>query len=140
MTRLRPTARRALAAVALATLVVPLAACSGEAQVFCDRAEAAFAEISASEELGDDPVKFAQAVSDQRDVFASLESPSEISGDWNVLTRMFADLDAALSGIDLSDAESFSRVMGDFSEQVGAEELTTAFDNIGSYLSENCEG
>lgn len=142
MTRLRPTARRALTAAALAALVVPLMACSGdsEAQAFCDQAEAAFAEFSASDELGDDPAEFAQVVSDQSDGFASIEPPSEISGEWGVLTRVYADLDDALSSIDVSDTEAYSQVLADFSELADTEELTTAFDTIGSYLGENCEG
>lgn len=142
MTRLRPTARLALIAAALSAFIVPLTACSGndEAQAFCDQAEAAFAEVSASDQLGDDPAEFAQAVSDQSDGFASIEPPSEISGEWGVLTQVYADLDDALSSVDLSDTESYSQVLADFSEMANAEKLTTAFDAIGSYLSENCEG
>jgi hypothetical protein len=137
----RPAVRRALAGVALAALVVPLAACSGgdDVQAFCDQGEEAMAEVDAAGSLGNDPEAFAQAISDARDGFESVEAPEEIAADWETFTRTFADLDDALDEVDPTDQEAFTAVLSDFAETASSDDLSTAGDNLSTYVTENCD-
>lgn len=134
-------ARRLLAGVALAALALPLAACSGEDQVqaFCDDGESAIAEIDAAGSLGDDPEAFAEAVADAREGFEGVEAPDEIADDWAVFTRTFGDLDDALQDIDPSDQEAFTAALTEFAETANSDDLSTAGDNLSTYISENCD-
>jgi hypothetical protein len=137
----RPAVRRVLAGVTLAALVVPLAACSGEdeVQAFCDQGEEAMAEVDAAGSLGNDPEGFAQAISDARDGFESVEAPEEIAGDWETFTQTFGDLDDALDEIDPTDQEAFTAALSEFAERASSEELSTAGDNLSTYITENCD-
>jgi hypothetical protein len=137
----RPAVRRALAGVALAALVVPLAACSGgdDVQAFCDQGEEAMAEVDAAGSLGNDPEAFAQAISDARDGFESVEAPEEIAADWETFTRTFADLDDALDEVDPTDQEAFTAVLSEFAETASSDDLSTAGDNLSTYVTENCD-
>jgi hypothetical protein len=137
----RPAVRRALAGVALAALVVPLAACSGgdDVQTFCDQGEEAMAEVDAAGSLGNDPEAFAQAISDARDGFESVEAPEEIAADWETFTRTFADLDDALDEVDPTDQEAFTGVLSEFAETASSDDLSTAGDNLSTYVTENCD-
>lgn len=139
----RRLVRRAVPSLAALALVVPLAACSSdgtdEAQDFCDAGEQAFSELDATGALGDDPEAFAQAVSDLHDGFASLDAPDAIAADWSTFTDAFGDLDASLQAIDVTDTDAFAQALTDFSERAESDEITTASDNISTYLSENCE-
>ncbi len=142
MTRRLP--RRVVQLLAATALVVPLAACSGggdadDVQAFCDSGEEAFAEVDATGSLSDDPEAFAQQVSDLHEGFDSMDPPADIADDWEVFTQAFGDLDAALQDIDPTDTEAFNQALTDFSEQASSDELTTASDNIGTYLTDNCE-
>ena len=139
----RPSARRrTLVGLALAGLLVPLAACSGggdDVQAFCDQGEEAIAEVDAAGSLGSDPEAFAQAIADAREGFESVEAPSEIEDDWAVFTSTFGDLDDALQEIDATDQEAFTAALQEFAETANSEDLSTAGDNLSSYISENCD-
>jgi hypothetical protein len=137
----RPAVRRALAGVALAALVVPLTACSGgdDVQAFCDQGEEAMAEVDAAGSLGNDPEAFAQAISDARDGFESVEAPEEIAADWETFTQTFADLDDALDEVDPTDQEAFTAVLSEFAETASSDDLSTAGDNLSTYVTENCD-
>lgn len=139
----RPSARRrTLAGLALAALVVPLAACSGggdDVQAFCDQGEDAIAEVDAAGSLGTDPEAFAQAIADAREGFESIDAPAEIEDDWAVFTSTFGDLDDALQDIDPTDQEAFTAALQEFSETADSEDLSTAGDNLSTYISENCD-
>lgn len=135
------TRRRALAGLALAALVVPLAACSGgdDVQAFCDQGEDAIAEVDAAGSLGSDPEAFAQAISDAREGFESIDAPADIEDDWAVFTSMFGDLDDALQDIDPADQEAFTAALQEFSETASSEDLSTAGDNLSTFITENCD-
>ncbi|WP_454050773.1 hypothetical protein [Cellulomonas sp. Marseille-Q8402] len=139
----RPSVRRhAWAGLAVAALVVPLAACSGggdDVQAFCDQGEDAIAEVDAAGSLGSDPEAFAQAISDAREGFESVEAPAEIEDDWAVFTRTFGDLDDALQDIDATDQEAFTAALQEFAETADSEDLSTAGDNLSTFITENCD-
>lgn len=141
----RRTRRRALPAAALLVLVPSialLAACSGggdDVQAFCDGAEESLAGIEATGSLGDDPEAFADAISEQRQGFDALEPPAEIADDWATFTGAFADLDDALQAVDTTDQDAVNQVLTDFSESADSEELSTASDNVGTFLTESCD-
>lgn len=147
MSRTRPARpsvrRRTLAGLALAALVVPLAACSGggedDVQAFCDQGEEAIAEVDAAGSLGSDPEAFAQAIADAREGFESVSAPAEIEDDWAVFTSTFGDLDDALQDIDATDQEAFTAALQDFAETADSDDLSTAGDNLSTYISENCD-
>ena len=136
-----PVARRTLVGVALAGLLVPLAACSGggDAQAFCEGGEDAITQIDAAGSLGNDPEAFAAAIGEARDKFEAVEAPDEIADDWQVFTDMFGQLDDALSDIDVTDQEAFTAAISEFSQSADSEDLTTAGDDLSTYITENCD-
>lgn len=141
----RRTRRHALTAVAVAVLVPAsalLAACSSggdDVQAFCDGAQESLAGIDATGSLGDDPEAFAAAISEQRRGFDALQPPEEIAADWEVFTRAFADLDDALQAVDTTDQDAVNQALTEFSESADSEELSTASDNVGTFLTESCD-
>lgn len=142
--RTRRSRRRALPVALLAVLLPAsalLAACSSggdDVQAFCDGAEESLAGIDATGSLGDDPEAFAEAISEQRQGFDALQPPEEIAADWETFTRAFADLDDALQAVDTSDQDAVNQALTEFSESADSEELATASDNVGTFLTESC--
>jgi hypothetical protein len=128
--------------VALVPVAALLAACSSEGddvQAFCDGAQGSLAGIDATGSLGDDPAAFAAAISEQRQGFDALRPPREIAADWETFTQAFADLDDALQAVDTSDQDAVNQALTEFSASADSEELSTASDNVGTFLTESCD-
>lgn len=138
---IRRTRRRSLSVAVLVPSFALLAACSSggdDVQAFCDGAQESLAGVEATGSLGDDPEAFAAAIAEQRRGFDALEPPAEIAADWDTFTSAFADLDDALQGVDTTDQDAVNQVLTDFSESADSEELSTASDNVGTFLTESC--
>lgn len=133
-------ARRALAGASLAVVLVPLTACSQGGGGFCDSGEQVLTEVDAAGALSGDPEAFAEAISDVRDGFESVEAPEEVADDWAAFTRVFTDLDDVLQQVDLSDQEAFQAAVTQFVESAESDELSDAGDGLTSYFTEHCQG
>lgn len=133
---------RSAALVATAALALTLTACSsgGDSVAdFCESGEQAFADLDTSSASPDDPDAFAQALADLHEGFASVDAPDEIADDWAVFEDAFGGLDEKLQDIDTSDPAAITAALTEFSETASSDELTTASDNVGTFIQENCE-
>ncbi len=125
------------ALVAAAGLALTLTACSGGDEVadFCDKGEAAFADVSDTSALAD-PTAVQEYFGNLAESMGSLRAPSEISGDWDRMTTYMEDAAAALDGVDTSDTLAFSEALSGLADESG--EVQEASDRVDAFLAENC--
>ncbi|WP_265520338.1 hypothetical protein [Oerskovia flava] len=135
----RRTITKTAGALAAGALALSLSACGGDSiEAFCNTGsefETAFDDLNP-----EDPDAVAAAFGDLADEMEAVDAPSEISGDWDVLTGVidsFASTFDDLSGIDPTDPEYAERMMG-VMDEFQADEVQTAGENVQAFTEENC--
>jgi hypothetical protein len=144
-----PSACRSVSAVSAAVLL--LTACSGgggddtsgsaseksaagttaAAGDFCSRAADLDERVDAAVASRDD-ASVPDAFRDLATELRGIEPPAEIAADWETQADGLDQMADALAELDLTEPDSFAKL-----EELGAG-LSTASDNVGTYLEANC--
>lgn len=133
----RHTLRRALGPLALAALVLPVAACSGDdpdPAAFCDSARDALEASSLNVETGEE---FQAALADMAADIRDISAPSEIADEWNTFRDAVVGMEREVAATDGSD-EAVQQALVDYNTDVDSDALADANDALSDYVTETC--